>query len=477
MLRLVKYAAILWVAMHCPALASSSNDELDEDPNRALITQRINSYDQYVASQINESKLSKVAKVSSSGAIAVTSTSFMYFLGRDLSDNLIGLSGPGYAVGVVAQAPVCFIVFDLTLKKLNQVLRHFNPHWRDIRKSSPMMWAKDITYETVGHGISFFPGMIGIYYTNNYWRPLLSNGVWAIIVPTAVGQCILGQGALDALYRYVLGFAQSYIFKSCLSEETLTRMRVEGLIDNFIAEVKGYSNEEVQASLREIRGSRYSHLLHTSPVTVETCGQKVARNSMGISGSIVGLVGSFATIAATKTGVKWLLTAGLGVNTDTADTVATVSGYFGGFTVGAIRGLGARNTFQTLYGYFSRCCNPRAASMSKKQIATDSVAGGLSVISSSSRIKIILDTNIQEPVFKVIVIAASIAATSSTDFYGLKGVIDEIFHGSGDKQSIIKLLNGMKADLYQLKPSLVAEIEMAMSRPKVINEVFANDDI
>ncbi|MBP6986007.1 MAG: hypothetical protein KBB83_05385 [Alphaproteobacteria bacterium] len=475
MLRLTKYAAIFWMAMHCPVLASS--EDMNNDPHRSLLAQRINSYDQYVASQINESSLSKVVKASSSGAIAVTSTSFMYFLGRDLSDNLIGISGPGYAVGIVAQAPVAFIVFDLTLKKLNQVLRHFNPHWRDIRKSTPMMWAKEITYETVGHGISFFPGMIGIYYTNQYWRPLISNGVWALIVPTAVGQCILGQGALDALYRYALSFSQAYIFKSCLSDETLTRMRVEGLIDNFITEVKGYSAEEVQDFLSEIRGSRYSHLLHASPVTIETLGQKIARNSMGISGSIVGLVGSFATIAATKTGVKWLLTAGLGVNTDTADSVATVSGYFGGFTVGAIRGLGARNTFQTLYSYFSRCCNPRAASMSKKQITTDSIAGGLSVISSSSRIKIILDTNIQEPALKVIVIAASIAATSSTDFYGLKGVIDEIFHGSGEKQSIIKLLNGMKADLYQLKPSLVAEIEIAMSRPKVINEVLVNDDI
>jgi len=469
--------AILWMAMSFYASASDPEIEPERNVHQPLVASRISDYNQYLASGLNEAMGLKAVKAGVAGTIAVTSTSYLLFLGRDLTDDLIGVHGPGYVVGTVAMAPIGFIVFDLTTKKLNQFLRNFNPDWQEIRQFGAGTRTGEITYEVAGHAISLLPSMVGIYYSNLYWRPLIGAGVWVILVPTLLGKTIIGHGALDALYQFAKGISQRYICRCRLSEETRTRLRVEGLIDNLIAEVKGYSQDQVNAMLAGIRRANFSQLLHAAGGAEETCGKAVVRNSLGISGCIIGLVGSYAIIAATKTGVKWVLTAGFGVDPDTADTVGTVSGYFGGFITGAIRGLGARNTFQTLYGYFSKCCGRDGATLGKKQVATDIVSGGLSLVASSSRIKIILDTNIADPTLKVIVIGASLVATSATDFYGLKGFLDGIFHGAASKQSLINLLNVMKSDLSKLRPSLLAELGTALARRQNINGGDAEGDV
>lgn len=417
----------------------STTNSLENELRPLVQPSKTDSFASYAESIVNTSKPRYFAKFGTFTFIGLPASSWVFFLTKDFVDNLTGVQGLGYLAGPMPLVPMAYIIYDNTDDKISNIIQALNPSWNQIKRKNSK---KDNCLHFTGDGITWSLGIVAssmsLYYTHKYWYPLIGQGSWAFYVPTLIGQSILGSTALKKLGNFLYTESDQYCFKKSWSADKTKKVFVQNKLTSIANSLKNISPDEVNKALDNIRQKTIFDVLQSVDSQEEGC-QKFAVSGASLTGSLIGIIGSYAIIGATEVATNWLLQ-GMGVDPTTSFYTSKALGICGGVTIAAFRGFGSKSTFKDWYMYFSRFCKPAPRPLSKGQVVTDFVSGGFSVISTTARIKIVLDTNISNPVLRDVVIVCSIIGTAATDFFGWKGLFDSSVHGLGSRQTLIKTI-------------------------------------
>lgn len=425
------------------------DDDLETDDSRILTI-----YNTFLQERSNQDRKYVVSKKAGSGFVAVTASSFLFFLGKNLSDDLTDTKVLGYPVGLIAQVPITYIIYQLTNGEIQGLEKMTSSTWKKIKRNDKKAKSiANIGLDALYYGITVPPAAIATYYTQVYLEPIMGRGVYFFQIPVTIGQLVLGKAAMKKLvdFLYYQGIDR-YLLSNFWSREKKKRKEVQGYLMTLINKVNRMNQEEVEDYLDAIKNGAFTDQLEHSNAPPE---QNLSNSQvvLGLLGSAVGGLGAYAVQKATAMSLEWLLINWFDFEEETAYEVGNACGWFGFAVVGSLKALGTRKTLQKQYSSLKKC-----SEQSKKQIATDSASGVLSLISTSSRVKIVLDTNIDNMGLRSAVIACNIIGTSATDYYGWKGLMDRFIHGRGKRNELVRELTSISNDI----PDLDFEIVDAM---------------
>ncbi len=420
----------------------------------------------YLQEVLSEQEKSKKIKTSIAASLAILSNTSLFFLSQDMIQQVTGSQLFGYIAGPASQIPFIYITYDLIYNLLSQIQKSHNPVWRDIydnlsHRDKIKLWVEQISYYCMGTVSS----AVSIYYSDKYLSPLIGEFKWIIIIPTLIGQTILGAEITKLSARAFINEIKEKYLYAYLSDKSKKIFDVKKKIKFIISQLKEFTPEEIDNLFDNLQKGIFDMLPSIYETEQATLCQKTTRLLLGASGCIIGIIGPYVMVKATEVAMSWMLKGISGLDENFISTTSMVTGYLGGITAAALKGYGTISTFYDLYGYFGDLVKyfRNKIQITKVRFLSDTVSLILGVIATSPRIKIIVDNDLSPLGLRIIVTACTIISTASTNFFGWKGLFVRLFDGTSKKQEVIKSLKRIIDDLASMKQEVIDDLHNYLS--------------
>lgn len=406
-------------------------------------------FNDYASEQVKSFEKGQYLRKTVATLTGASGNLFLIPLGIQMSDRI--LSGEAkaftYFVGFLSYAPVAYITSKLIEGELSKLQDKFSAS-----SLSKQLWQKKNCARYAREGAEWALGAIiatsGVYYSNVYFNETLGQSIWVLAIPTAVAQTILGKKAFESL---VVNLSQPLLHRMpCTKDDYALRGNVDAIFTQAIREVKNLSDIDANALLESLKDGNFSTdqkmiQLFKQPESTAVSSMRLNDYIVSGMGGVVGIIGSVAMINVTQAASQWALES-CGVPTEQASPMAQAAGYIGGIGFGGFKGMGSKETFKKLSNYFKACFGRGERSTCRTKTA-DAIAGVFAFLGTASRAEIVTQASISSPILANMVMACNLISTTSNDFFGWQGMLNEWTEVKTSKATLVKALSKMKTEI------------------------------
>ena len=284
--------------------------------------------------------------------------------------------------------------------------------------------------------------------------PIMGDWSYAITIPTFIGQGFLwGAGTKKLSQGFYYSILATNFMQQCNFKKLRYYKKVETLeerIDNYKKFLLSLGDEEFSTltdaieKVKVITSDRGLSSVHSTANDY----QKIT----GWVGAGVGIIGAWASIAATEMAIQEML-GWVGFRSYVSREFIQFLGCVGFLASGSLRGLATKKFTEDVFLGVETGISP--IRQGGPSFPRDIIISLLTILSAVGQAQIVLETHIQNPVFNYIVVSGNLVGTASTSFWGYRNLLSLIPGLRDKKKDLIRKLEIFSQKIKTLPESQV----------------------